>query len=247
MQKDERPENVNRPSRAMEEIASWRLATELLRRFPNRLKILEMHPGGGQYDCLKLMDLDEGVKIYINRGGSVAIVLEREDREIRPWGMAWPQALVMAEDMKECLNEICQALGWSVPDPLPPSTRQAVVYRFMAEFVAHTCLSRRDWEWRNGFCDTSGYGGGVRREWFRQFPKAQESARRHDEDDITRIPEYRFWFLVRTNKIDTPVLCLETNGIAFRPNGQSEDLYKLFQQHHRIWPLIVHVIPELLP
>jgi hypothetical protein len=33
------------------EIASWRLLTEMVRRSPD-LRIYELHPGGGQYDCL---------------------------------------------------------------------------------------------------------------------------------------------------------------------------------------------------
>lgn len=247
MERGKALENTNRPSRTFEELASWRIAAEMFRRFPERLKILEMHPGGGQSDCLALVSFDEGIKIYINRGGSVAILLEREDRDIRPWGMAWPQALLMTEDMKECLDEICEAVGWPVSDPLPPSTRQSVVYRFMAEFLTHTCLGRRHWEWRNGFTDTSGYGGGVNGQWFSHFPEAQQSARRHDEDDVLRTPEYRFWFLVRPQTNETPALCLETKGAAFRRDGRSEDLYELYRVHHRIWPLIMTVVPELLP
>ena len=36
------------------EIASWRIVSELYRRHPGKFKIIETHPGGGQYDCLSL-------------------------------------------------------------------------------------------------------------------------------------------------------------------------------------------------
>ena len=239
--------NLNRPSRAIEEIASWRFAAEMIRRYPDRLKIVEMHPGGGQSDCLALVSLEDQLKIYVNRGGSIAILLEREDRDIRPWGMAWPQAFLMADDLKECLDKVSDALGWSVPDPLPPTSKQVLTYRFMAEFISHTCLSRRRWEWRNGFTDTAGYGGGVNRQWFSQFSDAQESARRHDADDILATPEYRFWFLVNPDDTAEPALCLETTGVAYRSDGKSVNFYALYKDQRRIWPLITEVVPELLP
>lgn len=237
--------NINRPSRAFEEIASWRLATELMRRFPKRFKIIEMHAGGGLYDSLALISVEGSVNVHINRGGSV--VVESEGRDKRPWDAAWPQALLTAQDMRACVDDICEVIGWPVPDPLPSTTRHIITYRFMAEFLTHTCLGRRHWEWRNGFADTSGYGGGVRSHWFAQFQEAQKSARRHDQDDVLGIPEYRFWFLVRPHKLEVPALCLETTGVAFRKDGQSEDLYKLYKERRRIWPLIMSVIPELLP
>ena len=40
---------------ALTELASWTLATEVMRRAPELLRIIETHPGGGQYDCLSMV------------------------------------------------------------------------------------------------------------------------------------------------------------------------------------------------
>lgn len=56
------------------EAASWRLASELVRRHPDRLRILRTHPGGGQYDCLTVTTraADGGV-IQLNRLGTIQV------------------------------------------------------------------------------------------------------------------------------------------------------------------------------
>jgi hypothetical protein len=239
-------ENTNRPGHAFVEFASWRLAAELYRRYPDRFRILEMHPGGGMYDCLALVNAEGQVTLSINRAGS--LVIANGGDEIRPWDGAWPQALLMSDDPKDCVDALCEALGWTIPNPAPASTRASVVFRFMAEFLSHTCLARHRWTWRNGYRDTSGPGrSGTAGQWFNDFPGAGESARRHDANDILKTPEYRFWFLMRPQRSEPPAVCLETTGIAFLKDGRSVDIFKAYQRHHRIWPLIMEVIPELLP
>ena len=46
------------PARSILEAASWRLTAELVRRYPDRFSVIETHPGGGQYDCITLIDED---------------------------------------------------------------------------------------------------------------------------------------------------------------------------------------------
>lgn len=41
--------------RSVLEAASWRLASELARRHPDTTRLIRAHPGGGQYDCLRVM------------------------------------------------------------------------------------------------------------------------------------------------------------------------------------------------
>ena len=47
------------PSRSMIEAASWHVAAELVRKAPSALTVAELHPGGGQYDCLTVIRLFE--------------------------------------------------------------------------------------------------------------------------------------------------------------------------------------------
>lgn len=57
-------------SRQLIESGSWSLSAQLVRRHP-RLRIYEMHPGGGLYDCLSYVDsTDNTIREMYNRAGS---------------------------------------------------------------------------------------------------------------------------------------------------------------------------------
>ena len=55
----------------IKEALSWKLATELWRRFPDKFYLIETHSGGGQYECLSFIEKGEGFStvININRSG----------------------------------------------------------------------------------------------------------------------------------------------------------------------------------
>jgi hypothetical protein len=55
------------------EIASWRMVSELHRRYPDLFNVIETHPGGGQYDCLSLYDHKERHIADFNRRGSLHV------------------------------------------------------------------------------------------------------------------------------------------------------------------------------
>jgi len=42
------------------EISSWKIVSELMRRFPNKFTVIEAHPSGGTYDCLSLYSAKKG-------------------------------------------------------------------------------------------------------------------------------------------------------------------------------------------
>ena len=61
--------------RAVLEAASWRLASALLRRHPDRLRLIRAFPAGGQADCLWLLSRDGGAgDVRLNRHGTIQVV-----------------------------------------------------------------------------------------------------------------------------------------------------------------------------
>ena len=38
----------------MKRALAWWIAAEMIRRHPDEVRVIENHPGGGQYDCLTL-------------------------------------------------------------------------------------------------------------------------------------------------------------------------------------------------
>lgn len=224
-------------SASVREALSWRLATEIFRRAPKRFSIIEMHPGGGQYDCLTLWGLAESSGlVQINRAGSLLIHCDPFEE-----GQPWDQ-LILAGKSMQLVDKICAAIDLRVPDPLPKTTADTLTFRFISEFLSHTTGRLERWECRNGFCDTSGYGGGKREELFSAFPHIQplpnSVAREAFSDD------YYYWFLLKGGE---PMACLDTAGRLFTLDGEIHDLYTLYKIDRRIWSLIAKTCLTLLP
>ena len=58
-------------------LQSWWIASELVRGHPS-LKVVETHPGGGQYDCLSIVTTEHYTVtlIDLNRSGSIHVLSE---------------------------------------------------------------------------------------------------------------------------------------------------------------------------
>lgn len=238
---------MNSEARQLEEALSWRFVNELYRRYPREFALIEAHAGGGQYDSLVLLRQRAGFEfgIDVNRGGgSVHLHTNAfvKNAETLLWG-DWMKQL-LAPQPSRFLDAVCNAARLEIPDRLPSTTPATLVFRFITEFLTHAVGRPERWECRNGFEDTSGYGGGVRSGWFDLFPPAKQRATVALTDDPLSEPAYRFWFLLEDKQ---PRLCLETSGTAYALDGQSYDLMPLYKKHRRIWPVISHVALALLP
>jgi len=225
---------------------SWRFITEFWRRFPNRFYLIEAHPGGGQYDCLVLLTKGKNPKfaIDVNRGGSVHI-------HKNAFGLGdditlhsdWLSRMLQPTSA-EFLNEIAQEARIVPPKQLPASTPVTIVYRFISDFLTHSTGRLEKWECRNGYEDTSGYGGGQRHYLFEKFPGLRKEEILRQTEPFYGKYEYNFWFLLKN---DVPVLCLDTSGVAYRIDGISHDLGFLYVSKRKIWPLIFEVARDILP
>jgi hypothetical protein len=150
----------------------------------------------------------------------------------------------MLSDARGFLDHLSNATGLEWPKVPPKSSPTTIAFRYVCEFLT-TAVGRLDrWECRNGFYDTSGYGGGKQESWFSSFPGI----------GLTPPPKiigrgqveaaYCYWFLLKTAE---PVLCLDTDGRLYKLDGQVHNLVALYAKHHRIWPLIAETALDLLP
>jgi len=142
------------------------------------------------------------------------------------------------------LDEIAIAAHLRSPQKLPPSTAETLVYRFIADFLVHAVGRKRRWECRNGYADTSGYGGGKISHLFEAFPGLDKDENLRHTDPVCGEYTYNFWFLMRNGK---PKVCLDTSGIAYRCDGAKFDLMDLYKHRRRLWPVIHEVAGDLLP
>ena len=212
------------------EVASWALVSELVRRAPQRLRVMETHPGGGMYDCLAVLDGLHHVS-DLNRNGSLHIRgwLDGHPGESVTMDV-WPR-LAAGENPRSILDEWCRYLHLAVPVPLPAGTPASLTYRMIAACCKQTIFDGWTWRCVNGFLDTSGWGGGVRDKLFARFPDAQARLRTAIPGDVLQQPAYRFWFLERDGE---PRVCLETTGTAWLPDGSSLDLVAEYRRHRNV-------------
>lgn len=235
-------------NRMLLEPLSWRLLTETVRRAPGRLRFYEMHPGGGQYDCLTLITTEGDTVAHLNRAGRFTPEATLRERSVGPvlhdpWDI-WEAAEERA-DLANIVDGICRRIGLSVPEKLPPSPPHVLVYRLITEILSWGVCRRNQWRCDSGFLDSSGFeGSSVRKELFTRFPDAGTRLQIREAGDLLENPAYRFWFILRDKE---PVLCFETTGTVWNLKGKSIDIPKAYSGPRRLWPLITEIAGDLLP
>ncbi len=150
----------------------------------------------------------------------------------------------MLADPLGFLEEIGDAIGIAAPKPLPKSTPTTVSFRYVCELLTHAVGRLEKWECRNGFCNTSGYGGGKRESLFNCFPDigGDQAPKEVAEGKLSRA--YDYWFLLRDSE---PMLCVDTGGRLYKRDGNVHDLTAIYAKHKRVWPVIAETAMELLP
>lgn len=223
------------------EAASWRLTAELVRRYPDRFSVVETHPGGGQYDCITLIDEDKNSsleRVDLNRVGSIWV--HRRDHSSWTWRNCWHE-LVTAHDLEPQLDRLraqagLPAVDTAPADHLPKTTRSAVAYRMIAAFLAHQVFTSARWKCLNGYLDSEGMSSGVRNQFFDKFRAARERMEEEDSSRLFGTAAYDFWFLVEG---DEPWVVIEPKqGFAWASDGRKTDLFAKYQRTHRIWPVV---------
>lgn len=203
---------------------SWWIATELVRR-NTQLRILEWHPGGGQYDALGILDLSlEKVTISLNRrGGSIHLV---ESPDFEPIG--WSE--VFSSSPHAIVERIEKGAGLTPPAQTPPTERHTLTYRIIAAILAQMVNSKTTWDARSAFADTSGYGSGPIERIFDHFPSAARQREAIGRVAVLGDASYAFWSL---NRNDDVVAVLDQWGMLHLQKGEPADLMKIFTTNRR--------------
>ncbi|MFH1480928.1 MAG: hypothetical protein ABIG67_06650 [Pseudomonadota bacterium] len=130
------------------EIASWRIASELYRRHPGKFKIIETHPGGGQYDCLALYTEKQHIADF-NRKGRLHVFEPFTRSPDNPGPYEVWNVMLNEHNLKKVLDKISLMIGLQIPSKLPPSNPTTIVYRFIAAFLSHAVFGINKYECRN--------------------------------------------------------------------------------------------------
>ena len=204
--------------RSVIEAASWRLASELVRRHPDEIRLVRGHPGGGQYDVLWLRRLGDGNQIDpgnvpLNRNGTIQIHGRFDGKEVRDWEPTeWDEYL--ASDPREFLLRLEAAAGLDAPSTTPASTPTTLTYRVLAAVAATAVMSVHPIDIQEGFIDSSDWSGP--NATLDRFPI--ESARLvAGPADLYGQAGYRFWIVVRDGE---PLVAVDqADATAWAPAG----------------------------
>lgn len=241
-------ESVELPYPIVNALAWW-VTAELIRRHPNTLRVLETHPGGGQYDCLSLYRRDGDhdnpqLFVHLNRPGHItpASWFEPSDGG-EPERFNWLDVLASDDRRTHIIEQLERCEGLASPKSTPPTNSRSIGPRVLARFAASAAPTTRRWDIRNGFLDTSGYGGGVN-EFVDKFPGIT----------LDRLPSdpggessYRYWFVL--DHEDTPFTAVDVDrGLAWRRDGGGAqiDLMKIYKTSgRRIDAVMKEVMPDV--
>lgn len=218
--------------------------TEIARRSPEELRMLEADPGLGLSDCLGLMDRAGRPLLSLTRAGTLRLhaTLEGESCERRREDF-FP-AMMELGSMSRAVKSLCAALRIPSYKLLPSTTPAVLAYRYLAALLEQAALASRPWEIRCGYAAADGIGPGERPE-FDLFPLAKKNMRacpRREADG--RPPAHSYWFLFVDGD---PRLCVSEEGKVWDRECNEADLVPAYAQRRRIWPLVSETAASVLP
>ena len=227
--------------------------TEIARRSPEDLRMLEAYPGEGLYDCMGLMDGSGRPLLSLTRSGTLRLhaTLEGETLSVVREDF-FTEMVRKGFPMSHCVHRLCAALRIPSYKLLPSTTPAILTYRYLAALLEQAALASRAWECRSGYvygnehgigiCD--GMGAGERGD-FSLFPLAKKRLRASPRQEHGgRVPAHAFWFLYVDGE---PKLCLSEEGKVWDRDFNEADLVPAYAQRHRIWPLVTETAASVLP
>lgn len=137
------------------EAASWRLASEMVRRHPTALRLIRGHPGGGQSDCLWLLPLigNQG-DVRLNRVGTIQVLDRFDGRPADEWGATTWNDYLFAEP-RGFLDRLERAAGLPTPTHVPTATPRTLTYRVLAAIAATAFKTVHPIEIQQGYMSES--------------------------------------------------------------------------------------------
>jgi hypothetical protein len=240
-------EQINLPYPVKRALAWW-IAAEMIRRHPDEVRVIETHPGGGQYDCLSLYrrDADDDLVAHMNLVGHITHESwfgnhGETDSGVDDPRFNWLEVLA-AEDRRsyviEALEGVC---GFTTPNKTPPTARKSIGPRLIARFASAAAFTTRTWHIRNAFHDSSGMWSGVN-EWARDIRGPRFNSL---ESDLLGEPHYRYWFVLNHKHEAAAVVDVDL-GVAWR-RERPDTAYELMDLYAAHASRIDRVMAEVFP
>lgn len=215
---------------------AWDVAATLLERHDN-LVVVELHPGGGQYDCLSVFERPASLVAHLNVMGTLthnSWFEEYDERitwlEVAHNGAGWAADLIAH---REFLTGAVERMS-----------SEAVTTRAVAD-VAAACAMREDVAVLSAVVDSSAWGTSVRDGLVGPWAEivgsdlSTEGEPGGDVDAGAR----RWWFLTRTEMHGAEAVALfdmHTATVWFDPSAEGTNLREAPR-----WRVIAHALAVL--
>ncbi len=203
---------------------AWKLLTAIVSRRPD-LRIIETHPGGGQYDCLSLYSTDQTHIADLNLNGRFHVFNRLDGADHGTQSSHDWQGMF---DSPEELN--LQVLNWAGLTESSIETSPGVhveIYRFISAYLQYMADVSNEWQCRNGYFDSSGMDGCFVVYDFDRFRPAKERLSQQLPDDFLGQSAYRFWFLRKNGE---PRICMETTGTLWLADDIGYDPFDIREE-----------------
>lgn len=231
---------------------TWRIVAEVFRRYGMKygLRVVELHPGGGQYDCISVRASKNGdpfgrsVCDFHVPAQHVHFFEPVDGPKLSGNGLRWPEpgdyvlAFLEAEDPKRIVDQISEMMGlYSKPKDgmLPPTLPPVLAVRAIAGLLERYSLSRLRLDTRCGWHDSSGCEGCYVQPWVERVPSVWKHIQAC-EDPVRR--SARLWEVRRVDRSSGVIMDFAT-CTAYGPLGETKNMWELYTNHNRkIGPVI---------
>lgn len=206
--------------------ASWRLATELVRRHPTTTMLVRTFPGDGMYDCLTIRSsIGAPGHIDLNRNGRMHIHHRFDGRPVHWEPAEWDTYL--RADPRGFMHLLESAAGLPAPSTVPASTASTIILRVLATLQATNFKTVKRIDIQHG-CDDTDDGYAVPLRAFLFIPPEAVAGRA----ELYGHPGAKFWIVTHGDK---PMLAFNMlDGTAHAPHaGKAVVVLDLYQQYRR--------------
>jgi hypothetical protein len=230
-------------NRNIRNAASWRIGSEITRRYPDDVVLIDSVPiEGVDYDCLRVVRLDGAGYVDFNRNswGSASCNGPGESEGvITAFLLEW----ISVADRRRMVRRISECLGMPPVKPVPPTSRRVLAYRASAAFLQAHAMDRHRWS-VDGAAVIVPLAIGYREELIEAFPDLRiERSVIDNEADFATDPAFCTWFFCRN---DLPFVYVTTQAVARNRKGVEVDLFETYSRTKRIDDVVAQ-LASLMP
>jgi hypothetical protein len=233
--------------RSLKQAMAFQTIALLLRRHQGqgKLRLAELHPGGGTYDCLALVGpIGEPSLCIFNLAGS-SLLLRPRGRPVPPpdADAAWhddlwcyPPEYLAAGGAEFFVARIEARLGLTPPKKMPAASPSSVSVSVLAQLAQRFALSAAPPFFRSGWHDSAGMEGSSVCPWVADFPKLQarcDAAR--DDWPKQALAAGRLWGIGSEKFFERPDVVIDVaTGQVYRtatsPAAEQGSLWSRYQK-----------------